>query len=1039
MGSSTGVIASENADIIDIITTFVVFYMSRPFSEAIKVLYVDDNQQLTGLVSECLEREDDRITVETAGSATEGLDALSRTDFDCVVSDYNMPVTNGLDFLRDVPNLPFILYTGKGSEEVASEAISAGVTDYLQKGSGTSQYTVLANRIINAVKKHRSEERAETYRRIRKILRDVNHCLVRLQDSAEIEAEVCRVITQSEPYVLAWIGDHEPGTGAFAPRVSAGRATEYLEEVATPFPRYQDLEFPAGDTIETCEVTTIEDFSDSTEGSEWQTERQYGFHSAASLPLEYENVSYGVLNVYSNRPEFFGKRERELLIELSENITHALYRVQQENERRRFEQGVEESGHAVFLTDTEGTIEYVNSSFERITGYSETEAVGQNPRILKSGEMDDAYYEELWESLLGGEVWEEEVVNRQKSGELYTAHQTIAPIFDSASNPTGFLAIQADITEHKRRERKIRESERTYRDLFDGINDAVFIHTPDGEFLSINETACNRLGYSEAELLELSPADIDSSDHEDKVRERIEKIQVEGSLTFESVHVTATGEQIPVEIGASIIEYFGDEAILSIARDISEQKEKEQELTILSERLDLALEAGQLGVWDWNIETQAVTFDERWASMLGHSLDEIEPHIHEWERRAHPDDLPEAEAALEAHFAGETEYYECDHRMQTKSGDWIWVRDVGRVFEWNDDGDPVRAVGIHQNITKQKALEKDLQRQRDRSEQYFENAGMVMLLLDSNGNIERINQRGRDLLGYAEGELVGEDWFETVVPTDSEIGLNKLFDELRYENLDGIEVHENRVCTKEGNERILEWKNTLLRDASDEVIGVLSSGIDLTERRQNQAELRRQRDRLDEFASVVSHDLRNPLHVADARVNLLAEEIDSEHIGPIVRALDRMETIIEDTLLLARQGKTVAETESIGITELVQQCWQTMPTSEATVEVVEPFTLQGDRNRLTQLFENLFRNAIEHGREDVSIRTGPLGNSGFYIEDDGPGVHTEDQTEIFDIGYSTADEGTGFGLNIVTRIADAHNWEITLTDGTEGGARFEFN
>lgn len=136
---------------------------------AIRVLCVDDDPEFADLTATYLERRNGRFAVETATSPDRGLDLIGDHPPDCIVSDYDMPGTNGIEFLRDVrednPDLPFILYTGKGSEEVASEAISAGVTDYLQKGSGTHQYTVLANRVTNAVAQARAERQLEEERR----------------------------------------------------------------------------------------------------------------------------------------------------------------------------------------------------------------------------------------------------------------------------------------------------------------------------------------------------------------------------------------------------------------------------------------------------------------------------------------------------------------------------------------------------------------------------------------------------------------------------------------------------------------------------------------------------------------------------------------------------------------------------------------------------------------------------------------------------------------------------------------------------------
>ncbi|WP_435184727.1 response regulator [Halobellus sp. EA9] len=156
--------------------------VSNGVAGAIRVLHVDDDPGLADLAAEFLERADDRITVETATDAEEGCARLDERRFDCVVSDYDMPGRNGIDFLEDVrerdPNLPFILFTGKGSEEIASEAISAGVTDYLQKETGTDQYAVLANRVANAVEHDRSRRRVErSERRLREIIDALPHLL----------------------------------------------------------------------------------------------------------------------------------------------------------------------------------------------------------------------------------------------------------------------------------------------------------------------------------------------------------------------------------------------------------------------------------------------------------------------------------------------------------------------------------------------------------------------------------------------------------------------------------------------------------------------------------------------------------------------------------------------------------------------------------------------------------------------------------------------------------------------------------------------
>ncbi|EMA57833.1 sensor histidine kinase [Halorubrum lipolyticum] len=208
--------------------------------------------------------------------------------------------------------------------------------------------------------------------------------------------------------------------------------------------------------------------------------------------------------------------------------------------------------------------------------------------------------------------------------------------------------------------------------------------------------------------------------------------------------------------------------------------------------------------------------------------------------------------------------------------------------------------------------------------------------------------------------------------------------------------------------------------------------------RVRQAELRRERDRLEEFASVVSHDLRNPLSVVRGRADLAARaHPDDEHLAEIEPALDRMDEIIEETLTLAREGKSVDEVEDVDLAECARECWSRVDTADATLRVDRSVTVRADRDRLSHVFENLFRNSVEHGGRDVTVRVGALdGEDGFYVEDDGAGIPESDVDRVRETGFTSSPDGTGFGLAIADRIAEAHGWKLRVEDGDEGGARF---
>jgi|AntRauMinimDraft_4_1070384.scaffolds.fasta_scaffold00018_64 nitrogen-specific signal transduction histidine kinase len=234
----------------------------------------------------------------------------------------------------------------------------------------------------------------------------------------------------------------------------------------------------------------------------------------------------------------------------------------------------------------------------------------------------------------------------------------------------------------------------------------------------------------------------------------------------------------------------------------------------------------------------------------------------------------------------------------------------------------------------------------------------------------------------------------------------------------------------------------------------------------------RREQRLAEFASVVSHDLRNPLNVARGHLELGRESGADRHFREVDEALDRMEHIIDDLLTLAREGEATPDVEPVSLAAAARTAWASVESTDAdaTLDVEADTTLVADEMALVRLLENLFRNSVEHGSTgsraapqsddaeehgstspasqaqrgatehagcDVAISVGAT-EDGFFVEDDGPGIPEADREAVFESGYTTSQGGTGFGLSIVAEIAESHGWTVDLVDGEAGGARFEF-
>ncbi|MFB6194925.1 MAG: PAS domain S-box protein, partial [Haloplanus sp.] len=296
-----------------------------------------------------------------------------------------------------------------------------------------------------------------------------------------------------------------------------------------------------------------------------------------------------------------------------------------------------------------------------------------------------------------------------------------------------------------------------------------------------------------------------------------------------------------------------------------------------------------------------------------------------------------------------------------------------------------------------------------------------------------VNDRFEELTGYDASDIVGRNCRLLQgegTETEPVAAMREAVDaeesvtvELRNYRADGAEFW-NRV------------KIAPVTDENGELTHFVGFQEDVTERKERERELKKKNERLDEFASIVSHDLRNPLQIAAGRIDLAREECDSDHLDDAANAVERSQALIDDLLVLAREGEELGAVEPVALASLVEDCWRNVATGEATLRLDTDRTIRADRSRLQQLLENLIGNAVEHGGEDVHVTVGDL-DDGFYVADDGPGIPDDVRDEVFEAGYSTRTESTGFGLAIVEGVVDAHGWDVGVTESEHDGARFE--
>jgi len=377
--------------------------------------------------------------------------------------------------------------------------------------------------------------------------------------------------------------------------------------------------------------------------------------------------------------------------------------------------------------------------------------------------------------------------------------------------------------------------------------------------------------------------------------------------------------------------------------------------------------------------------------------------------------------------AGDIEFGYTETELKTAHGDRLPCEIRCQLVPEYDDTEPgAGTAGVIRDISEREERERELQARSTAMEASIDG----MAILDTDEEYAFVNQAHVDIYGYDTPDaFLGETW-RTCYPEEELLRFEEEVMPTLFEE-NGWRGEAVGIC-QDGSTFPQELSLSLTDDGR--IICVVR---DITERKDRERELQQKNERLDEFASVVSHDLRNPLNIAQGRLELAHEECDSEHLDAAANAIDRSQTLIEDLLTLAREGARVGEVTPVDLATVTEECWRTVETEDATLVLETEQQIRADRSRLRELLENLSRNAVEHGGENVTVTVADR-DDGFYIADDGPGIPGDEQDRVFKAGYSTATDGTGFGLNIVREIADAHGWNVRTTASEDGGARFDF-
>lgn len=300
-----------------------------------------------------------------------------------------------------------------------------------------------------------------------------------------------------------------------------------------------------------------------------------------------------------------------------------------------------------------------------------------------------------------------------------------------------------------------------------------------------------------------------------------------------------------IDTDIETVSYLAD-----VAWEITRRKQAETAVSEERRRLSDILRGTNVGTWEWNVQTGETVFNERWAEIIGYTLDELSPvNIETWVKFGHPDDLKRSGELLEKHFKGELDYYECEARMRHKDGRWVWVLDRGRVHSWTDDGKPLWMSGTHQDITERKHMEEVLSASEEKLRLTFESIADGIVIIDLAGNVVDVNEATVRISGYRnKSQIIGRDAFDLLAPTDRRLALEDLKERVEGRPKERVEYS---ICPKDGRSFEAELTASTLRDENGSPIGYIAVIRDITERKLAEEALRQSEQKFRELADLL--------------------------------------------------------------------------------------------------------------------------------------------------------------------------------------------
>ncbi|MEQ1643782.1 MAG: PAS domain S-box protein [Pyrinomonadaceae bacterium] len=863
----------------------------------VRILNVEDSERDSALLTRHIRAAGYDLFLQRVDSEEAMKAALLEEEWDLILCDYSLARFSAIAALTVLRasniDLPFIVISGTVDEEIAVQTLLIGANDYIPKGNLT--------RLVPAI--HREMRKAENGR----AMRNAEQAL------KASEAELRALFAAMNDVIMVF--DHEGHHLKVAPTnpknvYSRGtnRIGKTLHEIYPP----EVADFILAN-IQTCldESRTLHvEYTLSIEGVDvW--------FDGTVTPMTDSSVIWVARDVSECKDS-----EKQLRLQAS---------------------ALNAAANAIVITSIDGKIVWVNSAFTTITGYTLDEVKGKNPRILRSGEHDTAFYKDMWDTILAGQVWQGELVNRRRDRTTYFEYQTITPVLNGNGEITHFVAVKQDISERKRLEKNILES---------------------------------------------------------------------------------------------------------------------------AERLQLAVQSSNVGLWDWNIATNQAQFSPEWKSQLGYKPDEIENDFSEWETRLHPDDLAPTLDRLNDYLARPQGFHQGEFRMRHKDGSWRSIYSQGEAF-LDAAGKPERMVGCHLDLTDRKNVEAAREAAEENYRGIFENAVEGLFQSTIEGRFISANSTMARILGFDSPaeliELRTDIGRQHYVDPESRTQLSAILEN------DGVAVaYECEVYKKDGTKIWTQEKIRTIRGTDGVISHYEGSLEDITERKSLEDQFRQAQkmEAVGVMAGGIAHDFNNLLTAINGYSDLTLRKMQADdplrpNIEQVKDAGSRAAELTSQLLAFSRKQvlKPVVHNLNAVIGTIEKMLKRIIRENIELRTVLDPTlgNIKADPGQVEQVIVNLAVNARdampdggtlkietenvyldnEYISQKLAIEPGPFVR--MTITDTGCGMDAATQQRIFEPFFTTKEvgKGTGLGLSMVYGIVKQSGGDIMVCSEPGHGTTFK--